>query len=48
MNILLSTGQQVGLILLIIAGLIVLGAGLFLLYHFVISGSVIIRIYFSL
>ena len=37
MNILLSTGQQVGLILLIVAGLIVLGVGLFLLYHFVIS-----------
>ncbi len=37
MNILLSTGQQVGLILLIVAGLIVLGAGLFLLYYFVIS-----------
>jgi len=37
MNILLSTGQQVGLILLIVAGLILLGVGLFLLYYFVIS-----------
>ena len=37
MNILLSSGQQVGLILLVIAGLIVLGVGFFLLYHFVIS-----------
>ena len=37
MNILLSSGQQAGLILLIIAGLIVLGVGFFLLYHFVIS-----------
>ena len=37
MNILLSTGQQVGLILLIVAGLIILGVGLFLLYYFVIS-----------
>ena len=37
MIILMSTGQQVGLIFLIIAGVIVLGAGFFLLYHFVIS-----------
>ena len=37
MNILLSTGQQVGLVLLIVAGLILLGVGLFLLYYFVIS-----------
>ena len=37
MNILLSSGQQAGLILLVIAGLIVLGVGFFLLYHFVIS-----------
>ena len=37
MNILLSTGQSVLLIVLIVIGLIVLGGGIFLLYHFVIS-----------
>ena len=37
MPILASTGSNVLLILLIIAGVIVLGAGAFLLYHFVIS-----------
>ena len=37
MNILLSTGQSVFLIVGIILGLIVLGVGAFLLYHFVIS-----------
>ena len=37
MNILLSTGQSVLLIVLIVVGLIVLGGGIFLLYHFVIS-----------
>ena len=37
MPILASSGTNVLLILLIIAGLIVLGAGSFLLYHFVIS-----------
>ena len=37
MIILASGGTKVWLILLIIAGLIVLGAGFFLLYHFVIS-----------
>ena len=43
MNILMSTGQRVGLIFLIIAGTIVVGAGLFLLYHFVISRNRIKR-----
>ena len=37
MNILLDSGQRVGLIFLIIGGVIILGAGFFLLYHFVIS-----------
>ena len=37
MNILMSTGQKVGLAFLIIAGVIIVGVGLFLLYHFVIS-----------
>ena len=37
MIILMSTGQRVGLIFLIIAGVVILGAGFFLLYHFVIS-----------
>ena len=36
MMILMSTGQKVGLVFLIVGGLIVLGVGLFLLYHFVI------------
>ena len=36
MNVLLSTGQKVGLVFLIVGGLIVLGVGFFLLYHFVI------------
>ena len=36
MMIFLSTGQKVGLVFLIVGGLIVLGAGFFLLYHFVI------------
>ena len=36
MMILMSTGQRVGLVFLIVGGLIVLGVGLFLLYHFVI------------
>ena len=35
--IILMSAQQVGLIFLIIAGVLVLGAGFFLLYHFVIS-----------
>ena len=37
MNILLSTGQQVGLAFIIVGGVIVLGGCFFLLYHFVIS-----------
>ena len=37
MPVLASTGQNVLLVLLVIAGLIVLGVGAFLLYHFVIS-----------
>ena len=37
MNILLSTGQRVGLIFAIIGGIIILGGCFFLLYHFVIS-----------
>ena len=37
MNILLSTGQKVGVAFIIIGGVIVLGGCLFLLYHFVIS-----------
>ncbi|MBP5574451.1 MAG: hypothetical protein J6X50_01750 [Bacilli bacterium] len=36
MMIFLSTGQKVGLVFLIVGGLIVLSAGFFLLYHFVI------------
>ena len=43
MIILMSTGQRVGLIFLIIAGTLVVGAGLFLLYHFVISRNRIKR-----
>ena len=37
MNILLSTGEKVGLAFIIVGGVIVLGALFFLLYHFVIS-----------
>ena len=37
MNILLSTGQQVGLAFIIVGGVIILGGCFFLLYHFVIS-----------
>ena len=37
MNILLSDGQRAGLICLIIGAVILLGVGLYLLYHFVIS-----------
>ena len=37
MPILASTGQNVLIILLVIAGAIILGVGAFLLYHFVIS-----------
>ena len=43
MIILMSTGQKVGLIFLIIAGTLIVGAGLFLLYHFVISRNRIKR-----
>ena len=43
MIILMSAGQKVGLIFLIIAGTLVVGAGLFLLYHFVISRNRIKR-----
>ena len=43
MIILMSTGQRVGLVFLIIAGTLVVGAGLFLLYHFVISRNRIKR-----
>ena len=39
----MSTGQQVGLIFLIVAGTLVVGAGLFLLYYFVISRNRIKR-----
>ena len=37
MNVLLDAGQRVGLVFLIIGGVILLGGGFFLLYHFVIS-----------
>ena len=37
MNILLNTAQRVGLALIIVGGVLVLGACFFLLYHFVIS-----------
>ena len=43
MNILMSTGQQVGLVFLIIGASIVVGVGLFLLYYFVISRNRIKR-----
>ncbi len=43
MIILMSTAQKVGLVFLIIAGTLVVGAGLFLLYHFVISRNRIKR-----
>ena len=43
MIILMSTGQKVGLIFLIIAGTLIVGAGLFLLYYFVISRNRIKR-----
>ena len=43
MIILMSTGQKVGLIFLIIAGTLVVFAGLFLLYYFVISRNRIKR-----
>ena len=43
MNILMSTGQQVGLVFLIIGAPIVVGVGLFLLYYFVISRNRIKR-----
>ena len=37
MNILLSTGQNVLVVLLVVLAIVILGAGIFLLYHFVIS-----------
>ena len=43
MIILMSTAQKVGLVFLIIAGTLVVGAGLFLLYYFVISRNRIKR-----
>ena len=43
MIILMSAAQKVGLVFLIIAGTLVVGAGLFLLYHFVISRNRIKR-----
>ena len=43
MYLMLSTAERVGLILLIVAGALVAGAGLFLLYHFVISRNSIKR-----
>ena len=43
MIILMSTGQKVGLIFLVIAGTLIVGAGLFLLYYFVISRNRIKR-----
>ena len=43
MNVLLDTAQQVGLVFLIVGGALVLGAGLFLLYYFVISRNRIKR-----
>ena len=43
MIILMSQAQKVGLIFLVIAGALVVGAGLFLLYHFVISRNRIKR-----
>ena len=43
MNILMSTGQRVGLIIALVGGIIVLGVGLFLLYHFVILRNSIKR-----
>ena len=43
MNVLLDTAQQVGIVFLIVGGALVLGAGLFLLYYFVISRNRIKR-----
>ena len=43
MNVLLDTAQQVGIVFLIVGGTLVLGAGLFLLYYFVISRNRIKR-----